>query len=287
MRREAFFSADAPYDVLVRSNALLHREAAERLRACLEGMAPGPGHEVFEVLDLACGRTPVIVADAMEAMAPLPFRYVGVDINPDQVGKARDFPFPDNVVEARILEGSAWSIGHIESPARFDLVFIGMNWHHGTPEEIWYLAKQLRGRLAPAGRLVNHDCYRPDREAYLRRPESAVGAGGIVDLTVVDARELGAAAPPDFALSEQAGDARPKWKCDLIDRLERAYREHGGSDAGAEIVTAHSWERDFPVSAQEVRAILRAAGFESAVERYRSEDGPLTPYVALVTAWSS
>lgn len=295
MRREAFFSGDSPYEILVRSNMLLHRQApAAVARHVAPVVESRPADEPVRLLDLACG-VPITMAEMMASFAATRFYYTGIDLNPDQVSKARSFPFPDNVVESEIIEGSAWQLDGLggtdgaadtDEPARtFDVVFVGFNWHHGTPEELWYAARGIARLLARDGVLINHDCYRPDEHAYLRRPARARGEDSWIDLRVVAPGELAAAGPPDFGFAEYPPDAaEPEWRHDLIALLEQGYRSGGGDDAGAEVLTSHSWTRDYPVSVAEIGEVLAAAGFDTEAERYPGAAGPLVPYLALVVA---
>ncbi len=285
MRREAMFSGERPYDILVASDVLQHGEAAIRVAAHLASIVESHSSpEPIKILDLACGRDPVITAAAVREHPGQRFAYIGVDINPQQIDLAHGVMFPGNVIAAELIEGSAWDLSHLAGRGPFDIVFVGLNWHHGTPEEIWFLAQQVRELLAPGGCLINHDCYRPESELYLRRPRMAVEHGQEVSLDQVPGEALASAAVPDFGFVETVdGNDAPEWKSDLIDRLERAYREGGGSDAGAGILCDHSWVRDFPVSVTEVRTVLEAAGFAVEVERY-APDASLAPYLALLVA---
>ncbi len=287
MRQEAFFSGDSPYDVLVRGNVLLHREAARKLARRLQAVLDRrPAGSAIRLLDLACGGVPSTMAAAMHGSPERAFHYVGVDINKEQVEKAGRFPFADNV-EPEILEGSAWDLQSLSSLAPFDLIFVSLNWHHGTPEEIWFMACQAHALLAADGRLVNHDCYRPDDAPHVSRPETGDEDGELSSMALVEVATLEAAEVPAFDIEALPAGAETEWRSDLIARLERGYLEHGGDDAGARILTAHSTRRDFPVSVADACGILRAAGFEVSVDRYERKDGPLADYLAMLTAWPS
>lgn len=285
MRHEAFFSGERPYDILVDCDVLQHRAAAEKTaRHIAPVVAIHSAEEPVRLLDLACGRDPVIPIAAMRILADRRFDYTGVDISPQQIELARQVAFPDNAIAVKLIEGSAWDLSGLTRRGPFDVVFVGLNWHHGTPEEIWFLMRQVRDLLAPGGCLVNHDCYRPDVDAYLRRPRTALEDGEEVSLDQVPADTLAAADVPDFGFVEaDAADHRPDWKCDLVDRLEKAYRDGGGNDQGARILRDHSWVRDFPISVEELRAIGDAAGFDVEIERY-APDASLAAYLALAAA---
>jgi len=54
--------------------------------------------------------------------------------------RAELFKFPDNVTSVRILEGNAWNLGPLPISYAYDLIYSGMSLHHGTREELLYLA---------------------------------------------------------------------------------------------------------------------------------------------------
>lgn len=254
MRHEAFFSGSSPYEVLVRGNVLLHHEAAERLAALL----PAPQHDrSLRVLDLACGPSPLIPYEAFAARPELRVEYLGIDINPEVVDAARKYPPPAGVVRAQIREGDAWDIQRLRLRPPFDLVFVGFNWHHGVPEELAMLASQVRALLGRDGLLVNHDCYRPCAEPYLRRPDDPA---------------------PDPETVEC-----PPWRQDLIDRLVQGHDSHGGTAEGRRIMIEHSLVRDFPMSVPEVAELLETAGFGIDVLRF-DPDEPLAAHLAMLVA---
>ena len=284
MRREVFFSGDSPYDVLVRGNVLLHRQAsqelARRLRSVVEKW---PVSASVEVLDLACGGFPDTLATVMAGFPQQHFRYTGVDINKEQVEKARQYPFADNV-ESEVLEGSAWDLLPLFSRAPFDLIFVGLNWHHGTPEELWFMARQAHALLTTDGCLVNHDCYRPDDAPHVSRPENSDEDGKRCALALVDSVALNAAKVPQLNIQALPAGTSTEWRSDLITRLERGYLDNGGSTSGARILTAHSARRDFPLSVADALHILEMVGFEVVAHRYDPLDGPLAKYLAMLTA---
>ncbi len=284
MRREVFFSGDSPYELLVRGNVLLHRQAAAKLAEQVGAIVDlRPPEAQMRVLDLACGGVPFTMATAMEEFPHRSFHYTGVDINRQQVEKAGRFPFSPNV-EAEIFEGSAWDLRPLSSRAPFDLIFVSLNWHHGTPEELWFMARHSHSLLEPDGRLVNHDCYRPDRAPHVSRPETVDEGGELSSLAMVEPSVLAAAGVPGFGIKALPAGTPTAWRTDLIDRLERGYLDNGGGAAGARILTDHSANRDFPLSVADARRVLRAAGFEAASQRYEAEDGPLAEYLAMLTA---
>lgn len=281
MRREALFNRSGFYGFLLRSNVLLHREAAaaaiEAFESVLANQAPD---EPVAVLDLACGGWPVTIAQVMEAFPLHRFRYTGIDVNPDQVALAgNEFPFPDNVVETRIIEGNAWELADLRLDDAYPLVFSGMNLHHGTPEEIWYLGWQLRDLLMPRGVFFSHDVYRPDHELYRPRP----GVIGGATAWLVNPAQLAWAGVPDIRIGHDTGRAEPAWRRDYIERMRRALIENGGEVEGVESTVRHMASRDYPVSTGEFEAVMASLGLEVSVLRYDESAGPLGTYVACCT----
>lgn len=278
MRRERLFSGARLYDVLVHGNVLLHAEAADRLAAELAALdRRRPGDAPVRLLDLACGAAPITVATAIARLPNRRFDYTGVDINEAQLAAASDFRFPANVSNIELRQGSAWEVAELAEAGPFDVVFVGLNWHHGTPAELATFVGGLGALLAPWGVVANHDCYRPEGTPYLRRPDRCPRTGEDLRLVVE-----GAAAPADPE-ERGAGDRMPSWREELIARLERGYRAHGGDDAGSRILVEHSRQRDYPMSVTEVRAVFDDADFAVEASRY-DPDALLGGFLAFLTA---
>jgi len=278
MRREELFSRSGFYGFLLDSNVLLHREAAraaiEAYRPVLEAAATGAP---VPVLDLACGGWPVTISEVMAAFPTVAFEYTGVDINPDQVALAAgQFPFPDNVVKTRIIEGNAWDLDALGLRDAYPLVFSGMNLHHGTPEEIWYLGLQLGARLSPGSLFFSHDVYRPDDAPYRQRPK--VVGGERTEL--VSPERLAAAGVPDLGIVRDSGKSDPSWRADYVQRIYHTLMARGADTAGAESTANHVRSRDYPISTREFRAIMEGLGLRVHVVRYDDSAEPLGPFVA-------
>ena len=127
MRREELFSRSGFYGFLLKSNVLLHRQAVEAATDAFRPVLQAQGNAPVPVLDLACGGWPVTLGEVMAAFPYVAFQYTGVDINPDQVASAtRQFPFPGNVVNRRIVEGNAWDLDALDIGGAFPLIFSGM-----------------------------------------------------------------------------------------------------------------------------------------------------------------
>ena len=285
MRREKLFSNAGFYPFIVESNVLLHREAFDSGRRMFEQLMTKRAPErPVTVLDLACGGEPVVIAKIMESFPDRCFHYTGVDINPDQVEQARSvFKFPHNVAEVRINEGNAWDFRTAEPARKYDVIFMGMNLHHGTPEEIYYLATRIRDLLEDDGIFINHDCFRPDDQPYLRRPdyhpENPAESFQLLDWDV-----LSSISQPLFSINEIHGDTpEPGWRIRYRQSLSTTATERGGDQAGIESMNQHVNLRDYPISLQEFRKIFESVGFKVNTRRYNTQD-PLGEFIAMAVA---
>lgn len=284
MRREQLFSREGFYRFIVTSNVLLHREAIVAGADALgEYLRHRSGEGRVRVLDLACGGEPVTISALMERFPETVFEYTGVDINPDQIALAGEFAFPANVARVELLEGSAWDLRDLPLADDYDLVFMGMNLHHGTPEEIWFLASQIQGRLAEGGLFLNHDWFRPEGEPYLRRPDSQPG-NPEESFLLVDRATLAEAGVPAFMEAEiDAAQGDALWRETYRSLLRDALVDRGGDPGGAESTYRHVGERDYPIALSELERILAGFGFSMQAGRFDGDD-PLMDYTFLVVA---
>ena len=278
MRREGLFSRSGFYGFLLRSNVLLHREAAATGIVTLASVLDlWPEDEVVSVLDLACGGWPVSIAEIMGAFPRFAFSYTGIDINPDQVALAGgEFPFPDNLVQTRLIEGNAWELDALQVNDRYQFIFSGMNLHHGTPEEIHFLGLLLRERLGAGGVIFSHDVYRPDSEPYRPRPHVIDGHTS----WLVDPVRLACENVPRFEFRQENSPQEPAWRLDYIERMRSTLIARGADASGAERTAQHMRNRDYPVSTRELKTIMQDLGFTVSIHRYDNSGEPLAPYVA-------
>ena len=285
MRREQLFSRTGYYRYLLNVNVLLHREAAEasieRLGALLDGRHSG---QPMRVLDLACGGLPITIARVLEAFPDQAFQYTGIDVNPDQVELARkQYDFPPNVTRARIIEANAWDLEPLALEPGFELVYSGMNLHHGTPEEIAFLGTQLLKLLAARGLFISHDVYRPDTAPYRRRPDHNP-ADPTESFLLVDPLRLAGAGIVPFETETDHRPEEPAWRLDYLRRMRETLGARGADPAGAESTVRHMEQRDYPVSTRELRDLLQAQGWAVEVRRYPETGEPMAPYVAMCVA---
>ena len=285
MRREKLFSNQGFYPFIVDSNVLLHREAVDCGRQLFERLLKGwPAEQAVSVLDLACGGEPIAIAEIMQSFPDREFHYTGIDINPDQVEQARTiFTFPGNVSEVTIHEGNAWDYHPTPAEQTYDVIFMGMNLHHGTPEEIYYLATRIAHLLSEDGIFINHDCFRPDDQPYLRRPDQHP-ENPQESFQLLDRQALSSVSKVPFTLDElPAGSAEPAWRSRYRQSLSTSATERGGDSAGVASMNQHVNLRDYPISLQEFRDIFEAAGFKVERRHYDTED-PMAEFIAMAVA---
>lgn len=282
MRREALFSRDGFYSFVVQSNALLHHEAIDTGIAALRALlGPEPSARPLAVLDLACGGEPIAIARIMAAFPQCRFDYHGIDINPDQVHAARTFTFPVNVASVRVDEGSAWDLAGLQWERAYDLVFMGMNLHHGTPEEVLFLAGQLRAVMSAHGVFINHDWFRPDDQPYERRPDTNPDDPA-ESFLLVDPARLALAPQPRLRAAKGAASAGP-WRREYCQLLRQRLLDQGADERGAASTASHVTCRDYPISLAEFEQLFRQENFHVRALRYPGDD-PLKRYIAMPIA---
>lgn len=283
MEREELFSRHGFYRFIVDCNVLLHREAGQAARGIVAArIGSWQADTPIRVLDLACGGLPISIAALMASFPEREFSYTGVDINPDQVELAGSlFDYPANVSRVRVIEGNAWDLGDLQVEGPYELIFSGMNLHHGSPREVCYLAQQLRDRLSPAGVFINHDVYRPDSEAYWPRPRYSP-KGEALDLVGEHRLDQAGVPCPDVRIAPAREE--PAWRVDYVGRLHDTVVARGGSVDGADSACAHMRERDYPISTAEFQTIFESVGFGVRVIHYDDSAEPLAPYIAMTVA---
>ncbi len=284
MRREALFSRDGFYSFVVQSNALLHREAVNTgIEAVRAAFCSGQSRAKLSVLDLACGGEPLAIAEILAAFPQCRFDYHGIDINPDQVQSAREFTFPANVVNVRIDEGSAWDFQNLPLQQSYDLVFMGMNLHHGTPEEILFLARQLRGVMSSQALFLNHDWFRPDDEPYQQRPDHDP-ADPAESYRLVDPSRLALCPAPNLdRKDEYQGAGDPDWRIEYRELLRQRLSDSGAKAGGIQATVDHVASRDYPISLSEFGQLFRQENFRVRILHYAGDD-PLMRFIAMPAA---
>lgn len=280
MKNEKVFSKEGYYHFIVTTNVLTHYHAIEtgkqifqdRLQSKLQG-------EKIRLLDLACGGEPITISKIVESFPQYQFEYMGIDINPDQVKMANElFQFPGNVIDAQIVEANAWELDLL-TPNTYDIVFSGLNFHHAIPEELYYLALQIKKVLKKDGFLLNHDLYRPDDTLYLKRPATNP-QNPTESFRLVELDKLAGIAIPDFCFPETSED----WRLQLFDAYSTYLESLNADPAGLAQSRAHMKERDFPVSLKELGTIMEAASYSMEIYDFMETNHPIKEYAAMIVA---
>jgi len=284
MRREKLFSKDGCYSRVVESNVLLHDEVVSYgirvVQALVKNHDPA---QTIKVLDLACGAEPVSITEILNHFPDRRFSYTGIDINPDQVSFAQhQFRYPANIQETIILEGNAWDPCSSIPQGQFDMIFMGLNLHHGTPEEVYYLATQLSTILNRRGVFISHDVYRPDDQAYQRRPDHHPANNDesfrLLEPGLVESIQL-----PDVTQNELGSDTpMAKWRQDYNELIHQTLIERGVGQACADATYQHTTVRDYPISLRDFRYIFAQADKDLNVKSIRyGHSQPLMDYIAM------
>lgn len=282
MQKEKLFSREGFYSFIVHSNAITHHEAmaigkTEVGRWLSARTATSP----IKVLDLACGGEPITICRIMAAFPETRFEYFGIDINPDQVALAKRFKYPDNVSSVSVIEGSAWDLNELDSIGPFDLVFSGLNFHHGVPEELLTVADEIRRLTTDQGMLISHDLYRPKRYSYLRRPDiSTTGEDLRLLKNVLISDDL-----DDLIMSStEVQKDEEDWRQEFIDLESQHLKSLGADEETISGNAKHMWQRDLPVSAEEMCRILDSAGWKTTIHGLEKSNHPLREFFTVISA---
>ncbi|MCK4864503.1 MAG: class I SAM-dependent methyltransferase [Gammaproteobacteria bacterium] len=284
MRKEKLFSKDGCYSRVVESNALFHREAiiygSRIIKALLENH---DSTQTIKVLDLACGAEPVSITRMISNFPDRNFDYTGIDINPDQVNFARyQFQFPENIQQINIYEGNAWDPKSCLLQEEYDIIFMGLNLHHGTPEEVYYLATQISTTLSPQGVYINHDVYRPNDQPYQRRPDHHPDNIN-ESFSLLEPALINGIALPDITKNELAWNAPDvKWRLTYSKLLRQSLIEqHAGLEC-ADSTYKHVNMRDYPISLNDFSYIFKKADNDLNIKIiHYGKSHPLLDYIAM------
>jgi SAM-dependent methyltransferase len=285
MKEEKFFDADGFYQFIVESNCILHREGVEYGRQAVEGLVKDLSFDQeLKVLDLACGGNPISICQILSSFNDVSFDYTGIDINPGQVKLASTkFEFPVNVKHVNIIEGDAWNFPDFISQTRYDIIFTGLNLHHGSPRELFVLFRCILKRLKPGGVFINHDMYRPVDKTYIIRPE-ANPKDPSESYLMIPKKDLELENIPEFNFKgipySEVGD--DDWRLEFLDGFSRVLKERGGDEIGIKSACAHVYARDFCLTPYEMKVIADSAGFISVVKDYEFSSEPLKKYYATI-----
>ena len=306
MKRERVFSKNGGYELCLDTNALMHRESAELgigvLKKILANYADDDRSSIeysknndsstLHVLDLACGGLPVTLADILAHFTEQQFSYTGIDINHDQTENLlNQFEFSVNVIDIKTITGTAWDLSdnkvkpHLRQ--QYDIIFSGFNFHHGTPEELYFLAQQLHELLDPRGVFFNVDEYRPNDTNYVRRPNESLD-DSTESYLMVDPEKIKANAYFSNIVEANFEEA-PQWKQRLLKTFRTVLLNGGGESTVVESLIEHVRKRDYPVSASEASQIFKEVGFIAKADYHNKyyPDVPLAQYFAMLVATKS
>lgn len=284
MRKEKLFSKDGCYSRVVASNVLFHREAiiygSQEIKTLLEN---DDSNNLIKVLDLACGAEPISITKMLSNFPDRNFNYTGIDINPDQVNFAQQhFQFPENIHDINVYEGNAWDPRSCPLEDQYDIIFMGLNLHHGTPEEVYYLATQISKLLKPQGIYLNHDVYRPNDQPYQRRPDhhpdNVNESFCLLEPTLIEGIVL-----PEVTHNELERNAPdPKWRLTYSELLrQNLIDQHAGVEC-SDSTYKHVTMRDYPISLNDFSYIFKQADNELNIKIIRYGDThPLMDYIAM------
>lgn len=301
MKRERVFSKNGGYELCLHTNALMHHEATELGIKILEktlvnydsssinSLSNRHDSNTLHVLDLACGGMPVTLADILAHFPEQQFSYTGIDINHDQTENLRNrFEFSDNVTSVKTITGTAWDLSDDKVKPylrdQYDIIFSGFNLHHGTPEELYFLAQQLHEFLNPCGVFFNVDEYRPNEANYVRRPDQSLDGLGESYL-MIDPEKI-AANLYSSNIVEANFEETPQWKKHLLKLFRTALLEGGGEPTIVDSLIEHVRKRDYPVSIIEASQIFKEVGFDTNADYHNKHypNIPLAQYFAMLVA---
>lgn len=270
---DTFFSLGT-YTPVVTKNTSMHHEAMEALGKLTDSYFNREAPIRF--LDIACGGQPV-TPHFLIRNTHSSFKYTGVDIDPNQIQAAQAYLFEDCKISTRFLVGDGWNLGEIPELVedRFDIVFTGLNLHHGTPEEIYYALLSIKQKMLPGALLLIHDEFRPSEETYFRRPEH--GPSGR-SLQLVDHQRL--ASVSSLEIPESIIDWRNPFLTTYRENLERV----GITGEIAQKVIDHISEYDYALSLDEMTAILKKLGFQVISQSFGSTSHPVGMYFGIMMA---
>lgn len=287
MKNEKAFSRDGFYRFVLEANLMLHQNVAvSGRRVVSRWLLSRRPQGAIRILDLACGGAPVSICNMTRHFDNYQFDYTGIDINPDQILAAKNFEYPDNYRTIELHEGNAWHFSDLIGQEKFDIVFSGMNLHHGTPEEILAVMVQIKSALSPNGLVLSHDFFRPETEVYLRRPAVDPESGEPYwmvppeALSRFDFKKL-----PTF--KNPGLDDRADWRQPFIMKYRRALAEREAIQQGVDEIMAHVNARDYPVSINELIEIARLADLELQQVPMEVDKEPMKDYFCLLSGTSA
>lgn len=252
MKNEKVFSAGGFYQTVHSSNALLHREAARiGARIVAQWLGIRAVTERVRVLDLACGSFPYAISEIISQNSGHEFEYWGIDINPDQIAGAKAvFAAAENIASVKLTEGDVWDVHLRGFDRKFDIIYSGLNLHHGTIAQLKKLFSELNCMIDDKGIFLSHDFYRPQEDDV-----------DSVYNTVDD-----------------------DWRPIFIEKQASYLRKYGAEERGILENAAHIMRYDHPLPVQYMADLLDDAGFSVRAHDLNDKDHPLGKYFAFIEA---
>lgn len=285
MRNERAFSRNGFYKFVLDANLMLHdnvaRAGRKELNQWLSTRQADTRDHALKILDLACGGAPVSVCHMTEELDST-FDYTGIDINPDQIESAREFQYPSNYSSVELLEGNAWDFLDLLNNKSFDIVFSGMNIHHGTPDELRHLLRQIKQTLSPKGIFLSHDFFRPPMFEYLARPTHDATTGE--SFAMVPPEKLSALKNESSIAVATIPQTVPDWRDVFIAKYRIALAERGAQSEQIEQIMSHVAQRDYPVSIDELKQLSAEAGIPMRQVELDSDSEPMHGYFCMMSS---
>lgn len=279
MKNEELFSKNGFYKFVVQTNMMFHNETKQLGISILKKwINKQPINHPIRVLDLACGGLPICITNIISYFDQYEFEYTGIDINPDQIKLAESYNFPKNIIKINLKEDNAWDLLPQLQNESFDIIFSGMNFHHGTPEELYFVANQLKQILNSDGLILSHDLYRPNQYTYLRRPNTNPNNPS-ESYEMISKEKL--LPIPNLNIKETEND----WRKELLQSLLNYLKEHNATRSDLDQEYDHVFARDYPVSTNEISNIFKEHGFKSKTHTYDS-NRILKKYFNLIEFWN-
>lgn len=280
MRSERIFDQNGAYNKILDHNVMGHKEASMRLSQDLESWLSKhqASSRILKVLDLACGSHPVSITGILKKFPKSRFSYIGIDINNDQITQAKAYDlFPSNVVSRDFIHGNAWTLNLYEELNSVDIIFSGLNFHHGSPEEILYLAEQMHSILASSGIVLNHDVYKPEFAKYIRKPHDT-------DLKKYSLLDSSLTKPMNIDLDKAVKNTDYNWRTFYLSDYRKLMSEIHISQELIEDILNHVADRDYPISISDMSEIFDLVGFKSSGLYLSDMNHKLGKYLGLFSA---
>lgn len=279
------FSTQGEYDVIVRTNAGCHREAAlASLQVLIPWLEAKKHSKPLKMLDIACGTcTPFCVRSFLEGIhqkgIEQPQIYHGIDIN-QTLAAVQSFDFPAQIREQKLIVGNAYMLHEnedIEPP--YDLIFAGLNLHHLSDQELVKVLEDVYEILNEDGLFIVHDVFRPLQEPHSYRPKERRMIEEAAFLENIPQRAVRVTPPREGY----------HWMQSAAHEILKYLKQYHVPLDQTETVIDHILKNDFPLAFQEFNAILQKIGFKTTCQPLNemNPDHLLSKYFAVLSGKKS